>query len=141
MRKNCPENISLVAEINEKFVGHILFTPVTINSNQNELKGMGLAPISVFPEFQNKGIGSKLISFGLELVKNNNYSFVALLEHPEYYPRFGFKRASAYNIISENKDVPDEAFMILVYDEPALKNISGVAYFIKEFLSTVKKKL
>ena len=133
LRKTCPEGVSFVAEREDKVVGHILFTPAVIEAQQKEIWGMGLAPMSVLPEFQRQGIGSQLVQAGLDEMRRTQQPFVIVLGHPEYYPRFGFIRASSYGIASQYADVPDEAFMILVLDEDALRDASGVGKYRAEF--------
>jgi putative acetyltransferase len=59
------------------------------------------------------------------------------LGHPTYYPRFGFVPVSRYKIISEYENVPDEAFMILVFKKAALDGVSGVAKYRPEFASSI----
>ncbi len=93
---------------------------------------MGLAPMAVLPENQRQGIGSKLIKTGISKMKNRKCPFIIVVGHPDYYPRFGFEPASRYGIQSE-WDVPDEAFMILVFDEDKMRGISGVAKYLPEF--------
>jgi putative acetyltransferase len=55
------------------------------------------------------------------------------LGHPEYYPRFGFERASHYKLLSQWEGIPDEAFMIVVFDPDALPKAGGVAKYRGEF--------
>ncbi len=66
-------------------------------------------------------------------MRESRQPFVIVLGHPEYYPRFGFVRASAYGIVSQYDNVPDEAFMILVMDDIALEGVSGVGKYRSEF--------
>lgn len=54
--------LSLVAEINEEIVGHIMFTKLLIKEGEMEYESLALAPVCILPEYQNKGIGSKLDS-------------------------------------------------------------------------------
>ncbi len=108
-------------------------TPVTIQTKERIITGMGLAPMAVLPEFQHQGIGSQLVKVGLDFVNKAKYPFVIVLGHPTYYPRFGFVPASRYGIKSEYENVPDEAFMILVFDQASLKDVSGVAKYLPEF--------
>ncbi len=61
LRTACPDALSLVATMDDQVVGHILFTPVTVVVPQGEIKGLGLAPMSVTPEFQRRGTGSQLV--------------------------------------------------------------------------------
>jgi putative acetyltransferase len=93
---------------------------------------MGLAPIAVQPEYQHRGIGAELIRAGVADLKSGHCPFVIVLRHPQYYPRFGFERASPHGIRSEWQ-VPDEAFMILILDESEMRNVSGVAKYRPEF--------
>jgi putative acetyltransferase len=109
------------------------FTPVTIQTGERIITGMGLAPMAVLPEFQRQGIGSQLVKSGLQIIRRDRYPFVIVLGHPTYYPRFGFVPASRYGIKSGYKNVPDEAFMILVFDQASLKDVSGVAKYLPEF--------
>jgi putative acetyltransferase len=137
LRKACTHRISLVAVSRGPMVGHILFTPVTIQAKEKIIEGMGLAPMAVLPEFQRQGIGSKLVNVGLDIIKKNKHPFVIVLGHPTYYPRFGFVPASRYGIKSEYENVPDEAFMVLVLDPQALKGVSGIAKYRPEFVSAI----
>lgn len=132
LRQACPDHLSLVAEDNSAIVGHIMFTPVLIK-NDREVLGMGLAPMGILPARQHQGIGSLLVNTGLELLQEKGCPFVVVLGHPDYYPRFGFQPASRFQIKSQWHGVPDEAFMILIMDDQAMQNISGIATFSNEF--------
>lgn len=63
--------LSLVAEINEEIVGHIMLTKLLIKDGEMEYESLALAPVSILPEYQNKGIGSKLILQGLKIFERN----------------------------------------------------------------------
>jgi len=124
LRVNANPVISLVAENLGKIIGHIMFSPVTL-SGDTQLKIMGLAPMAVLPENQKSGVGSQLISSGIEACKKLGYFGVVVLGHPEYYPRFGFAPSSEFNIKSEY-DVPDNVFMVQELKPRYLANVSGV---------------
>ena len=124
--------ISLVAETETKVVGHILFTPVELSGNKNNLKIMGLAPMAVLSQYQNKGIGSKLVQTGLEHCKSLGYDAVVVLGHPNYYSKFGFVPSVRFGIKSEY-DVPDEVFMILELTPGSLKHHEGVIKYHEAF--------
>jgi len=132
LRLKSVDHLSLVAEENGTIVGHIMFTPVLIK-NGHEVQGMGLAPMSVLPSMQRRGIGTLLVKEGLKILKQKGCPFVIVLGHPGYYPRFGFQPASRFNIKSQWEDVPVEAFMILILDEKVMRNVSGTASFREEF--------
>lgn len=124
--------ISLVAEVDDEVVGHIMFTPTTVNNDKAKL--MGLAPMAVLPEHQNTGIGTELVLTGLDECKRDGVEAVVVLGHPDYYPRFGFLPSMIFNIKSEY-DVPDDVFMALELKENALQNVSGVVKYLPAFAS------
>ena len=132
LRANGKVTISLVAVQDDRVVGHILFSPVTIESEEESLAAVGLAPMAVLPEFQNQGIGSRLVRAGLDGCRKALHESVVVLGHPQYYPRFGFTPASRYGIKSEY-DVRDEVFMIMELREGALAGRSGVVKYQPEF--------
>jgi len=132
LRPSCNDLLSLVAVLENQVVGHILFSPATIEGQGRNVSGMALAPMAVLPEYQRQGIGSELVRAGISKLKNKQCPFVLVLGHVEYYPRFGFEPASLYGILSE-WEVPDEVFMILVLNEAEMKGVSGVAKYRQEF--------
>ena len=132
LRVNSKASISLVAENDGQIVGYILFSPVTLEPANKELFVLGLAPMAVLPEFQNRGIGSLLVRAGLDECRKQGCDFVAVLGHPAYYPRFGFVPSINFHIKSEY-DVPDEVFMLLELREGALSGCSGIIKYQPEF--------
>ena len=137
LRESCPAGVSLVAEEDGILVGHILFTPTIIESEGKSIVGSGLAPMAVLPKYQGRGIGSALVGAGLEEMRTVGEPFVVVVGHPGFYPRFGFERASKYGIRCEYDQVPDEAFMIVVYDAGKLKGLNGVAKERPEFAAAM----
>jgi putative acetyltransferase len=133
IRVNCSDILSLVALGDGRVVGHILFSPATIEADGELIEGMGLAPMAVLPEYQRQGIGSALVRRGLEILGEQSCPFVIVLGHPEYYPRFGFERASAYGLKSQWEGVPDEAFMVMFLGETWRAKMSGIARYRGEF--------
>jgi putative acetyltransferase len=132
LRRNGKAAISLVAEADGRVVGHILFSAVTIQSNETVLMGIGLAPMAVVPERQNQGVGSILVEHGLRRCREEGHPFVVVLGHPQYYPRFGFVPAGRFGIKSEY-DVADEVFMVMELREGALSGCAGVVKYQPEF--------
>ena len=89
-----PKTISLVAEADGAVVGHIAFSPVTVNNNKN-WKGYILAPLGVKPEYQKRQIGSKLIESGKERLSKMGVNILFVYGDPNYYGKFGFDADTA----------------------------------------------
>ncbi|MDX8335053.1 GNAT family N-acetyltransferase [Candidatus Cetobacterium colombiensis] len=122
------KELSLTAKFKGMVVGYILFTKVKVG-NQTLL---ALAPLAVLPKFQKKGIGKSLVEKGHKIAKELGYKGVVVLGHPEYYKKFGYEPASKWEIKCPI-EVPDEAFMAIELYPGALKEISGIVEYPKEF--------
>lgn len=127
---------SLVAEHTQTktLLGHLSLSLVSIqNKNSNKSwQALGLAPISVIPEFQKQGIGSALIRFWFQEYADDFYNAVVLLGDPSYYQRFGFVKASDFNLTWSGGDFK-EAFQVKEIKEGFLKKVSGVVYYHEAF--------
>ena len=140
LRGACEDSASLVAEEDGDVVGYVLFSPAVVRMPGRRVVGMGLAPLAVAPERQRQDIGSALVRRGLKALRERGCPFVAVLGHPDYYPRFGFERASAHGLTCQWAGVPDEVFMVLVLDAVAMNGVSGVAAYRAEFNEAVQVK-
>lgn len=115
--------VSLVAEHAGALVGHILFTPVRLDTVP--LLGlMGLAPMAVAAGHRRRGIGSALVRAGLQRCVQLGAVAVVVLGHPAYYPRFGFVPADRFGLRCRYA-VPPEAFMAIELLPGALDGVSG----------------
>lgn len=92
----------------------------------------GLAPMCVAPEYQNQGIGTKLVEKVIQEAKKNNIDAIFVLGHPSYYPRFGFKPTSLYKIKCEY-DVPADVFMVLDLSNKLHSIENQIVYYAEEF--------
>ena len=135
VRARGERSISRVAVDGGRLVGHILFTPVTIRGPDQVHEAVGLAPMAVDPDHQRRGIGSRLVAQGLDLCRESGYRIAVVLGHPTYYPRFGFVPARRHCIRFES-DVPDDALMVVELMPGALDGCTGVARYVKEFMSS-----
>jgi putative acetyltransferase len=111
-------------------LGHILFSPVVLESAAGARAAVGLAPMAVQPERQREGIGGRLIRAGLDRLRREGHGAVVVVGHPEYYPRFGFVPASRLGVRWEHA-CPDEAFMAIELIPGALRG-GGVARYRPE---------
>lgn len=85
--------LSLVAEIDDQLVGHILFTNATLQPDPGGITAQLLAPLAVVSEHQRQGIGGKLVTQGLAQLAASGIDLVFVLGHPDYYSKFGFQPA------------------------------------------------
>lgn len=132
LSKNFIPELSLVAELNGIVVGHIMLTKIYIHNKDKQTETLILAPVSILPEYQSQGIGSKLIMHAHSKAKELGFTSVILVGHPNYYPRFGYKKLSGYGI-KVPFDAPDECCLGIELEEGALSDAAGVVEFPPEF--------
>jgi putative acetyltransferase len=128
LRSSGAASLSLVATVDEHVVGHIMYSPVQLG----EIEGSGLGPMAVLPEYQRRGIGSRLVETGNRQLEIAVCPFIVVLGHAEFYPRFGFKPARPMGVTCE-WDVPENVFLILVLDALRMSGASGLARYRREF--------
>lgn len=132
LRKVAFPYISLVALVNAQVVGHIFFSPVSIESEKSTFTALGLAPMAVLPQYQRQGIGSALVQEGLKECQRIGYDVVVVIGHKDYYPRFGFVSAKQKGLRCEY-DVPDDVFMVAKLKPEALAGRQGLVKYHLEF--------
>mgnify|MGYP001099689092 CR=1 FL=1 len=118
--------ISLMALVNQNTAGHIIFSNAAISARQ-DIKAAILAPLAVHPDYQNRGIGGKLIQAGLKRLTEEGTGLVFVLGHPDYYPRHGFKPAFPYGF-NPPHPIPEkhaDAWMVLDLYTDVINPISG----------------
>ncbi len=108
--------LSLIAEIDGKIVGHILFSKMKIG---DEI-ALALAPLSVDPDYQGTGIGSALIIKGHEVAKELSYKASIVLGDDNYYKKFGYLEASKFEILAPF-EIPSRYFMVKFFSEQTIK--------------------
>ncbi len=119
--------LTLVAEIEGKIVGHIMFTRLEIGEDVQ----LALAPLSVLPAYQRQGIGSALVREGHRKARALGYEYSVVLGSEKYYPKFGYRPAKDYGI-APPFDVPDENFMVCKLSD-YVRPVSGIIRYAKEF--------
>jgi putative acetyltransferase len=122
--------VSLVAQSAGQIVGHVLFSELSIEGREGLLSALALAPLAVIPEFQRRGIGSELVSRGLDLCRYQGHRIVIVVGHPGFYPRFGFSRALTRGLCSPYSG---ESFMAAELAQGALRGITGAVHYPPPF--------
>lgn len=125
--ENYIPELSLVAEEKGKITGHIMFTKARVGDTEV----LALAPLSVLPEYQRKGIGTALIKEGHKIARELGYGYSVVLGSETYYPRVGYVPADTLGILPPF-DVPKENFMAYKIDDSALE-ISGTIKYAEAF--------
>lgn len=119
--------LSLVAEIDGKLAGHILFT----KANIGEKEVLVLAPLSVRPQYQRQGVGTALMEEGHRIARDLGYGYVLVLGSEKYYPRAGYVPAEVFGI-SVPDGIPSANFMALKLREDA-GPVKGAVIYPEEF--------
>ena len=123
--KDFIKELDFVAIYNENIVGNIVYVKSKIINNFIEHTVLTFVPVSVLPEYQNKGIGSKLINHTIKLSKEMGYKAIIIYGDPEYYSRFGFKASKQYKITNRENKYPAALLVLELYPN-ALNDIEGI---------------
>lgn len=102
-------SLSLVAACQGSLIGHVALSPVSISDGTPAWFGLG--PISVLPQHQGRGVGSRLMREALRLLREQGAAGCVLLGEPRYYGRFGFRVVP--NLILP--DVPAQYFQAISF--------------------------
>jgi putative acetyltransferase len=102
--------LALVAEDCSGVIAHVMLSWVGVEGGSRTTI-LNLTPMSVRPDRQRIGVGSRLIRDVLGRAEEAGEPVVMVQGHPTYYPRFGFERASAFGFIAPYPML-DEAFMV-----------------------------
>lgn len=124
--------LSIIAEVNKEIVGHIILSKIKIKNKENSYDSLALAPVSVHPSFQKRGIGGLLINESHRIAKKIGYKSIVLLGHEKYYPKFGYQLAKKYGITLPF-EVPDENCMAIELVENGLEGVSGMVEYSTAF--------
>lgn len=118
--------LCLVAICNNEVIGYILLSKALISKN----KGLALGPLAIKPSYQRKGIGKKLIDYGLIKAKEYSFEWVALTGG-DYYTQFGFESALKYDIVLADNH-PENPYLKIKF-LGTNRNVSGEIKFCDYF--------
>ena len=120
-------DLSLVAELNGRVVGHVVLSKVKLKNSQGNSEILALGPMSVVPSQSHRGIGSELIEAAIARAKPLCYTAIVVAGYPEYYQRFGFRPAKDWGI-SCNLAIPDDALTAMELKDGILAPGEGIVY-------------
>ena len=117
--------LDYVAELDGAVIGNIMYTRSKVVSDDgDEWETLTFGPLSVLPKYQRQGVGGALVRKTLEIARDLGYRAVLIYGYESYYPRFGFKPASEYDITTaDGENFP--AFMALPLYNGALDGVHG----------------
>ena len=119
------KELDFVAIFDNKIVGNIVYVKASVKNNKTEHTILTFGPLSVLPEYQNRGIGGKLINHTINLSKKMGYKGIIIYGFPEYYKRFGFRESKEYKITDKDKKYPASLLVLELFPN-ALKGIEGI---------------
>lgn len=133
LRSGGHSTVELVATAGETIVGHILFSRLEIHTSDGTVDSISLAPMSVAPQWQRLGIGSRLVEDGLKACRTAGHASILVLGHPKFYPRFGFSAELARRLTSPFGG--GQAWMGIELIAGALSDVAGHVEFSPPFLA------
>jgi predicted N-acetyltransferase YhbS len=113
--------------------GHVLLTKIEIANKGIIYKALALAPLSIRPSYQNKGVGKLLVLESHRVAKSMGYNFIVILGIPNYYPKFGYQLASKYDIKFPIKIADTNALIIALNGADYSTITGGTVIYSKEF--------
>ncbi len=121
-------DLDYIIEIDDKIVGHINYSRGSLDYGDEKMDAVVLGPVAIHKDYQNRGLGSKLIEYTLNLAEKEEIPFVVVIGDENYYHRFGFVSASNYNLYLDGTDTSEECpfFMIRIFDESKVKSKRGI---------------
>lgn len=123
--ENYIPRLDLVAELDGKLIGHIMFTDTYVTKpDGSRYKTLLVAPLSVLIEYRGKGVGAALMNEGFRIAEALGYRSAFLVGDPNYYRRFGYEPASAFGIAHES--MPAEYVMAKELVPGALDGVKGL---------------
>jgi len=130
LRAGGKSEVSLVAELEGRIIGHIVFSRVTFDPPL-DIIAYGLGPVAVVPGHEKHAVGRRLVQNGLAESHARGACMVVVLGDFGYYSRFGFERASRHGL--RNEYGAEESFMAFMLDAHAHPPPSTLVKYASEF--------
>lgn len=105
--------MSFVATVDDRVVGHVMLSAGRLDAPTEIVDVLSLSPLGVLPEFQRRGIGTRLIEHALAAADSRGVPLVFLEGSPDYYGRRGFEAAEAAGFRAPSLRYPPGAFQVV----------------------------
>jgi putative acetyltransferase len=90
--------LSLAAEDENVVVGYLAFSRLMVEGANARTPAVALAPLAVYPEYQQQGIATRLVREGHACLAAMGEKLSVVVGEPHYYNRFGYhhRRAASF---------------------------------------------
>ena len=119
--------LTRIAIYQGQIVGAIFYAKSHIVTKEARHDVITFGPLAVHPEFQRQGIGAILMRETIHLAKKLGYKAIIIYGEPNYYPKYGFKRAKDFEITQPDGTYLD-ALMACELEDGYLQDKKG--YFL-----------
>ncbi len=119
-----------VATENEQIIGCIFFSKLTF---ENEVNAFLLSPVAIHTSYQGKGIGQKLINFGLNTLKDDGVELAFTYGNPKFYSKVGFSHIAEKLVKAPLKLTYPEGWLAQSLVRDKVETITGSSYCVEAF--------
>lgn len=112
LKQDDPALLSLVAEVDGRVAGNVMFTRSLLDAPPRLVDVWVLSPLAVLPEYQRQGVGRALIKRGLDIAEEQRVPLVFLEGDPAYYSKSGFRPGGELGFRKPSLRIPDAAFQV-----------------------------
>jgi len=116
--------LSRVAEIDGEIIGEILYSKACVDTGTQKIDVLTFGPLCVIPEYQNKGIGGRLLEETMKLATEKGHKAIIIFGEPWYYPKHGFQTCDNFGITT-NEGKNFDAFMGIELVSGGLAALNG----------------
>jgi len=91
--------LDYVAVADGKIVGSIMYAKAWLDAEDGEsLPILSFGPLSVLPEYQRRGVGSRLVEATVRMAREGGCPAIVILGNPGNYVKHGFKNCKKHRV-------------------------------------------
>ena len=118
-----------IATEGEQIIGSIFFTRLTFESG---IDAFILAPVAMHTDHQGKGVGQKMIKFGLNALKEDGVELALTYGDPDFYSKVGFSVITERLVPAPLELKYPEGWLAQSLISDAIEPIPGKSYCVEE---------